>query len=80
MDKKLKLLGGLCTAIACIGWILIIGGWFWAIVFFTRANTGASSVLGEIQFIFYGISAVSFDFFLCWLRGSNYRKFSKVYF
>jgi hypothetical protein len=63
MDKKLKLLGGLCTAIACIGWILIIGGWFWLIVFFTRVNSGTSNELGEIQFLFYGISAVSFDFF-----------------
>jgi len=63
MDKKLKLLSGFCTAIACIGWTLIIGGCFWLVVFFTQANTGASPGLGEIQFLFYGISAVSFDFF-----------------
>ncbi len=63
MNKKLKSLNGLCTATACLGWTLIIGGCFWAIVFFTRATTRTSSGLDEIQNLLYGISAVSFHFF-----------------
>lgn len=80
MDKKLKLLSGLCTAIACIGWTLIIGGWFWLIVFFTRANTGASTELGEIKFIFYGISAVSFEFFFVGLGAVIVARLAKFIF
>ncbi|MFA6186725.1 MAG: hypothetical protein WC770_05875 [Phycisphaerae bacterium] len=63
MDKKLKLLSGFCTAVASIGWILIIGGWFWLMVFSTHANTGVSSDADCMKFAFYGISAVSFEFF-----------------
>jgi len=80
MDKKLKLLSGLCTAIACIGWILIIGGWFWLIVFFTQANTGASLELSEIQFLFYGISALSFDFFFVGLGAVIVARLTKFIF
>ena len=85
MDKKLKLLNGLCTAIACIGWILIIGGWFWLIVFFTRWNTdpfqtGSSRELGEIQFYFYGVSAVSFDFFFVGLGAVIVSRLAKFIF
>ena len=80
MDKKLKLLSGLCTAIACSGWILVIGGWFWLVAFFTRANTGASPGLGEIQFYFYGISAVSFDFFFMGLGAVIVARLAKFIF
>ncbi len=80
MDKKLKLLSGLCTAIACIGWTLIIGGWFWLIVFFTQANTGASLELSEIQFLFYGISALSFDFFFVGLGAVIVARLTKFIF
>ena len=80
MDKKLKLLSSLCTAIACIGWTLVIGGWFWLIMFFTRAYTGVSPGLGEIQFLFYGISAVSFDFFFVGLGAVIVARLAKFIF
>ncbi len=80
MDKKLKLLSGLCTAIACIGWTLIIGGWFWLIVFFTRATPLALTGLGEIHFLFYGISAVSFDFFFVGLGAIIVARLAKFIF
>ena len=80
IQDKRKLLRGLCTAIACIGWILIIGGWFWLIVFFTRVNIGASSGLGEIRFLFYGISAVSFDFFFVGLGAVIIARLAKFIF
>ena len=76
MDKKIKLLSGLCTAIACIGWILIIGGWFWAFMFLTQTNV-ASLEMTEIQFAFYGISAVSFDFFFVGLGAIIVAKLAK---
>ena len=80
MDKKLKLLSGFCTAIACIGWILIIGGWFWLIIFFSQKSTGVSSEMGEIQFMFYGISAVSFDFFFVGLGAVIIARLAKFIF
>ena len=80
MGKKLKLLNGFCTAIACIGWTLIIGGWFWLIVFFIRTNSGASTELGEIQYLFYGISAVSFDFFFVGLGAIIVARLAKFIF
>ena len=80
MDKKIKLLSGICTTIACIGWMLVIGGWFWLMVFFTQANMGALSALGEIQFIFYGISAVSFDFFFVGLGAVIVARLAKFIF
>ena len=79
MDKKLKLLSGLCTAIACIGWILIIGGWFWLFVFFTQARSDSLG-LTEIQFLCYGISAISFDFFFVGLGAVIIARLAKFIF
>ena len=62
MDKKLKLLNGLCAAISFLGWLLIIGGFFWGANFVNNCYAEESSEWSQIQFIFYVISKVSFDF------------------
>ena len=62
MDKKLKLLSGLCTAIACIGWILIIGGTVWFVRFVCSPYNAGLADDRSIENILNAASYFSFDF------------------